>query len=401
MEGYIAKGFERVGEQFETHLKSGEEQGASFCATHNGEIVVDVWGGHRDVQRSQPWEKDTLALFYSVTKGLAAAVMLHLHEAGVFSYDTPVAEIWPEFGQNGKERITIRTLMNHRGGLAALDKIFSLEESVRPGYLDDIAVILAKQKPLWTPEQGQAYHATTFGLYVRELFRRLCDQPFQTYFREHIAEPLGADVWVGIGSEYDERIAEIKAPSSLHRVKNMLPHIIKGGTTEANVGRAFLWPGSLVRRSMLNPALEGNNPALYNQPEIRRHPVLWGGGVGTARGLAKIYAAMANDGGYDGVRLFKKETLEPLYERQGWSKQDGVLGKPLGWSQGFLKEEVGIFSPTEESFGHAGLGGSLGWADPVHRVSIGYVTNTLDWRVRSPRCMRLCKAVFDSVEDEG
>lgn len=397
MEGYIAKGFEKVGEQFKAHLSSGEEKGAAFCATYKGEIVVDIWGGHKDLKREQPWEKNTLSLFYSVTKGLAAMVMMHLHETGAFSYDMPVAELWPEFAQAGKEDITIRTLMSHRAGLAALDRVFSMKEAVNPECLDEIATVLARQEPLWTPGQGQAYHATTFGMYVHELYRRLTDKPFADYFREHIAEPMGADAWVGIGSEYNDRIAEIQAPTTVTRLKNMLPHILKGGTTEANVGRKFIKPGSIVRRAMLNPKLKGGGPELYNLPEVRKHPVLWGGGVGSARGLARIYAAMANDGVFEGTRLFKKETIEPVYERQGWSEQDGVLGKPLGWSQGFLKEEAGLFAPSEESFGHAGLGGSLGWADPVHRVSIGYVTNTLDWRVRSPRCIRLCKSVFNSV----
>jgi len=395
--GFVADGFERVLEQFAEHLHTREEKGAAFCATKDGEVVVDIWGGHRDVKRQKPWEEDTAALMFSVTKGLAAAVMLQLYEAGKFDYDMPVAEIWPEFAQNGKAEITIRTLMNHRAGLPALEQPLALAEAIDPKNADKIAKAIAAQKPIWKPEEGQAYHATTYGLYVIELFRRLCEQPFSEFFQEHIAKPLEADVWIGTPEKYASRIAEIEAPSGLQRLKGMIPHIIKGGTAEGNVGRSFLKPGGLAKKALLNPKLPGGSPTDYNLPNIRKHAILWAGGIGTAKGIAKIFGAMANGGEYQGTRILKEDTLRTVYPKQGWSDLDGVLGKPVGWSQGFLKEEAGLFSRNAEGFGHAGLGGALGWADPISRVSIGYVTNNLDWRIRSPRCMRLCKAVFNCI----
>ena len=398
VKGFVAAGFERVQEQFLEHLRSGEERGAALCVTKDQEIVVNIWGGYQDKAKQQPWQEDTLCLMYSVTKALAATVMMKLHEQGRFTYEMPVSEIWPEFGQAGKEDMTIKTLLSHRGGLPALDDVLCLEEIFEPSKQADLVARLASQKPLWTPGEGQGYHALTYGLYVHELYKRLEEQPFGMFFREHIAEPLGADVWVGVDDTLAPRIAEVEPPSTLKRLAGMLPHIIKGGTTEANVGRSFFKRGSISKRALLAIKSERGGPEAYNLPDVRKHPVLWAGGIGSAQGIARIFGMLANDGQLGDVNIFEEGFLRPVYQREGWSTQDAVLGKPLGWNRGFLKEEVGMFSNNEESFGHSGLGGALGWADPVNRVSIGYITGSLDWRVRSPRCLRLCDAISSCVE---
>ncbi len=143
MDGYVAKGFEGVSEQFAAHLTSGEEKGASFCVTKDQEVVVDLWGGYSDLKRTKPWSEDTAALMFSVTKGLTALAMLKLHEAGKFEYDMPVAAIWPEFAQQGKSEVTIRTLMNHRAGLPALDQVLSMQQDLPSEILEKLWINLS------------------------------------------------------------------------------------------------------------------------------------------------------------------------------------------------------------------------------------------------------------------
>lgn len=399
--GFVEPGFQPVWDTFARSLASGEERGGAVAVTHRGRLVVDLWGG--EARRSTPseagapWRADTLACVFSATKGMAALALLRLHEAGAFDYDAPVAHYWPGFGQAGKAQISVRTLLNHRAGLPALDTKLSLEQFTEPGRWPEVVEAMERQRPAFRPGSRQAYHATTYGMYVAELFRRLSpDQDFGAYFRAHVAQPLDAEVWVGAPAERDPQICRLYPLSIKERVRRLGPELFDRGSTDGTVGRAILRPGSLVRRTFLNPEIEKMNPATYNRVPARRSALLWASGVASARGLAKVYAPLANEGEAFGVRLCAPRSLEPLYLRQSWSERDRIMSKPMGWSQGFLKEQTGLFSPNPQAFGHAGLGGALGWADPVARTSFGYVTNTMGWRVRPTRCLDLCQAVYAS-----
>lgn len=401
LDGFVAPGFEPVRAAFAQHLERGEESGAAVAVFRAGEPVVDLWGGWSDRggrgRPRVPWDRDTLIVIFSATKGLAALVLLKLAESGAFDYEDRVADHWPGFAKNGKGDITIRQLLNHRAGLAGLDHPLTLEQVTRADAWPDIVAALEAQAPAWAPGTDQAYHATTYGLYVAELIRRVAPGiDVSTYFRDTIAAPLGADTWLGAPAEVDARVAQLYPPSILTRVRGMAPSLISGEGPDGQVSRAFLTPRSLTRRAFLNPHVPSADLRLFNALAARRTPLLWASGVSSARGLARIYAPLADGGEAFGHRLVRAEALPPLHARQGWSERDPVLGKPLGWSQGFLKEETTLFSPHPESFGHAGLGGSLGWADPITRTSFAYVTNSLDWRVRSKRCIELCHALHAS-----
>ncbi len=401
LDGFVAPGFEPVREAFAAHLASGEEAGGAVAVFRAGEPVVDLWGGWSDRggkgRAPVAWDRETMIVIFSATKGLAALLLLHLAEAGAFSYEDRVADHWPGFAASGKGDITIRQLLNHQAGLAALDHPLTLEQVTRAEAWPDIVAALEAQAPAWAPGTDQAYHATTYGLYVAELIRRVAPgADISRYFREHIAAPLGADTWLGAPAEVDARVAELYPPSILTRVRGMAPSLLSGAGADGQVSRAFLTPRSLMRRAFLNPHVPSADLRLFNTLAVRRTPLLWASGVSSARGLARVYAPLADGGAAFGHRLVRAEALTPLHARQGWSERDRVLGKPLGWSQGFLKEEISLFSPHPESFGHAGLGGSLGWADPITRTSFAYVTNALDWRVRSKRCIALCQALHAS-----
>ena len=393
--GGYRNGFEPVARCFEQQLSSGREIGAGLTVYHRGECVVDLWGGHADLKSRRPWERDSRIVVFSVTKGFAAMALHLLADRGLLDWDAPVASYWPGFAANGKAEISVRTLVNHEAGLPFLETALTLDDCVDPSRADFILNALESQHPVWAPGERQGYHAITYGLYVRELFERIAHEPMGPFLRRELFEPLGSDVWLGAPESEDERVATLYPSPMSARVGKMLASMVfRPGSTEARVARATLGRGSIPRRAFLNPALGPRGLSAYNDPPVRRAALAWASATASAHGVARAYLPFASGGEHAGTRFLKADTLEPVYRRQGWSERDAVLQKPLGWSEGFLKEEPHLFSPNVESFGHAGVGGSLGWCDPTAELTIGYVMNRMDWHVRSPRALALCRALY-------
>ncbi len=394
--GFVSEGYEPVLHAFIENFQQHNEVGASFAVFHRGELVVDLWGGYADKELARPWDKDTLMVVFSATKGIAAICLLMLADRGLLDYDAAVAQYWPEFAQNGKQDITVRQLLSHVSGLSALETPLAIAELATEAGQARFIAALESQKPFWEPGTDQGYNAISFGGYAAELFKRVAKQDMAEFFRNEIQQKMQADFWIGNADSQQNRIGKLYQLSTFARLRKMLPEIIRGGTTESNVGRAFLKPGSLVKKAFTNPDMGEDGAAVYNSEVAQTTPMWWGGGFSNARGLAHLYAPMAGDGSFAGYRLVGKETLATVYPRRSWSEKDRILGKPAGWNQGFLKEETSLFSPNTESFGHSGMGGTLGWADPVAEMSFGYVMNAMDHRIRSPRCVRLCHALYAS-----
>lgn len=392
--GFYAEGFEPVARTFASQLASGDEIGAGLTVFHRGRCVVDLHGGIADVRTGEPWHAETRVVVFSVTKGLVAMALSMLGDRGRLDWDAPVSAYWPEFAKNGKEAITVRTLFNHRGGLAGLDTPLTMDDVLRPERHDRLLAALETQRPLWKPDHGQGYHALTFGMYAREVFERIAGESLGTFLRREVFEPLGSDARLGTPATYDDRMARLVPPSNLSRAKNMLLASLEGDTNEARVARASVQRESVARKAFLNPPPGRLGLGAYDLVPVRRAELAWASATASAHGLARAYLPFAMGGAANGRRFVAPRTLEPLYARQGWSDCDAVLQKPLGWSQGFLKEETTLFSPNPESFGHPGMGGALGWADPVAGIALGYVMNRLDWRVRSPRALALCHALY-------
>lgn len=398
--GHVAPGFEPVARAFDAMLASGEEIGAGFAVHHRGERVVDLWGGLADVATRRPWEADSRVVVFSVSKGLAAMALHLLADRGKLDWDAEVGAYWPGFAQNGKDAITVRTLLGHRGGLACLDSDLALSECLAaPGSrgADKVRDALEKQRPIWRPGEAQGYHAITFGLYARELFQRIAGESMGTFLRRELFEPLGSDALLGTPASEDGRVATLYPPSNAARAaKTIATALLFPRGNEARVLRATLERDSIPRRAFTIPRtdLPGGIRA-YNAVPARRAELPWANATASARGLAAAYLPFASGGEHAGRRYLREETLRGAYRRDGWSERDLVLQKPLGWTNGFLKEERHVFSPTPESFGHAGMGGALGWCDPVHQLTIGYVMNRMDFRVRSPRALTLCHALYE------
>lgn len=387
--GTTAERFAPVRAAFAENFRRGEI-GASLVVRHKGQTVVDLWGGIADPATGRPWERQTTAVVFSTTKGLAATVVLMLTEQGVLDLDAPVHRYWPSFAGMGRDSITVRMLLSHRAGLSVIDEPLTL-----PDFADRAKVerALTAQRPIWEPGTAQGYHACSFGAYVGELVWQATGKTVGQLFAERVAAPLDLKAYIGLPVEQRSHVARLVPLTARERLTTQIPAALFRSTPEGMLyRRILLGKRTIPGRTFLNPTLGPERFEALNDPEILALELLWMGAVCNADALSKMYAALIGE--VDGVRLVKPETIEPLKGRQSWSDHDLVQQKPIGWSQGFLKESGGVFSPGQSAFGHPGAGGSLGWADPDAELSVGYVMNKMDWRIRSPRTLALCEAIY-------
>lgn len=373
---------DHVSEAFHDNFSRHEELGASVAVWKDGQLALSLAAGHRDRQKTLPWTEETPVLFWSATKGLAAACVLHaLQERGI-GLERRVAEFWPEFGTAGKSGITLAELLSHRAGLPAL----TTEVSV----LDHDAVVraLAHEEPHWMQGDGHGYHPRTFGFLLDEVLRQITGRVLQQYWREHFAEPLGLDVWIGVPAEQVEKVAPV------FPTKNALPE-------EDLFYKAFMQAGSFTARAFGSP--RGlHSVAAMNAAEARTASFPAFGGVGTARSLAKFYAMLACGGELEGRRYFSPATIAQMTTTlaQGF---DRVLLIDTAFSAGFMRDPVRpdgtkertIFGPSLLAFGHPGAGGSHAFADPENRVGFAYVMNQMEPGILPhEKSLRLVQALY-------
>src|ERR1043166_725145 len=212
IQGHVNRGFEAVRETFAENFVRRHELGGACCVFRHGEKVVDLWGGIRNKQTGEPWEQNTMVIVHSATKGLAAMTLAIAHSRGWLDYEERVSKYWPEFAQQGKERITVRQLLAHQAGLFALDE--PIDRSIIAD-LDRLAIVLERQKPKWEPGTRQAYHAITLGFYEGELLRRIDPKhrSLGQFFQDEIATPLGLDVYIKLPDQIpNSRFATIARP---------------------------------------------------------------------------------------------------------------------------------------------------------------------------------------------
>ena len=359
--GFAKSGYEAVRDAFTENFVWRREVGAACCVYHKGEKVIDLWGGVRNKATGDPWEEDTMALVYSTTKGLSAMTLAIAHSRGWLDYDELVCKYWPEFGQNGKEDITVRQLLAHQAGLFALDQ--PVERNV-VGDLDRLAIVLARQKPAWKPGTRQAYHAVTIGFYEGELLRRIDPQhrSLGQFFQDEIATPLGLDFY-------------IRLPESVPDSK--LAPLVDPGLFEMLFGFPIrLAPSVWNSHSNIRRALEGSELAHDAQRIYPRNlEIPAGGGVGTARAIARAYSVFATGGKDLGIR---RETLEELAAPAVPATHgfyDECMKAEVEFSLGFMKTNPGFPFGNPGAFGMPGAGGSLGFADPLAEIGYGYIPN--------------------------
>jgi CubicO group peptidase (beta-lactamase class C family) len=364
IEGHVSPGFERVREAFVENFHRRHELGGACCAYHRGVKVVDLWGGIRNKQTGEPWEVNTMVVVHSATKGLAAMTLAVAHSRGWLDYEERVSVSWPEFAQQGKERITVRQLLAHQAGLFAIDE--PVDRSV-VADLDRLAVVLARQKPAWEPGTRQAYHALTLGFYEGELLRRVDPghRSLGRFFQEEIAAPLGEDVYIRLPEEIpNSRLASIAPPGRLEMFFGFPLRL----TLEA-----------MNRRSNIYRALEINpGVGVYFDPQriyARNLEVPSGNGVGTARGIAHAYSVFATGGCELGLRRNTLDLLAAPAIPPTRGFYDECLKGEVRFSLGFMKPSATWSFGSADSFGSPGAGGSQGFADPTAGIGYAYVTS--------------------------
>lgn len=376
MDGLVEDGFEPLARELERQVaKRGG--GAAVCAYHRGRCVVDIWDGVRDPEGT-PWERDTLSVSFSTTKGVVATALHMCADRGLVDYDAPVVRYWPEFGQAGKDWITVRDVLVHRSGLF---DIRGLIEDAREmldweGMIAKVAAAPAQA----VPEGATAYQALTWGWVVGEIIRRASGKTVTAFVRDEIAGPLGLDgLYVGLpASELPRAARLIKRDSAASgeagspRVQRARRRQRRAYATAQWLLRAFGHPVDFDRgAAAIAPA--GISSFDFSSDEAMQACIPAANGTFTARSLARMYQALARGGQLDGVRLMRPETLAraTVVHETGF---DQVIVFPMSWRLGWHRVST-LRGVPRRAFGHFGWGGSGAWADPTRQLSLGYINN--------------------------
>lgn len=371
--GDVDSGFGPVADAFRRNFTQHGEIGAAVTVYNGDRPVVDLWAGHRDRKRTLPWQRDTMAPVWSSTKGMTAFVVASAVSRGLLDYEAPVALYWPEFAAQGKDSITVRQLLDHQAGLAALDRPFRLTDMAD---LDHMAEVLAEQKPLWRPGTRHGYHPITAGLYQGELIRRVDPQhrTLGRIFAEDFAQPLGADFYIGLPEDISlDRVATLSATAGLDvlRYERDLP---------VRIGIQLYSKRGLSFRALNSPQVGA--PARATRREFLSVESPAAGGVGTARALARVYGAAAGKTGELPIDTALLDRLATPDTADDVPAEDLVLLTPSRYHLGFRKSRGSFrFGSDKRAYGTTGYGGSFGFADPTTGLGFGYTMNRLGMAV--------------------
>lgn len=362
IQGTCAPEFAEVADAFARNFSEHGEIGAAVCICIDGKPVVDLWGGMADAETRRPWEMDTMVVVFSATKGMAATCMHMLADRGLLDFDAPVARYWPEFAAHGKGDITVAMALSHQAGVP----VWQAALPARALHDFDLLVTrLAAESPVWEAGTAHGYHAVTIGVIEGELVRRITGLTIGAFLRDEVAQPLGADIWIGLPESEERRVATLyladRDPQS--------PMMRKLANDPAWIGHSYI----------NNVGGDRDN---VNLRERHAAEIPAAGGIATARGLARLYAPLSRDGAVDGTRLVQASSIPAMREVRSASDCDILLRIPTTFTLGFSKSwgdrRLGpgqhvIFG--KNAFGTPGMGGSIGFADTDARMSFGYVMN--------------------------
>jgi CubicO group peptidase (beta-lactamase class C family) len=369
----------RIAPLFAENFSKFGDLGAAVSIWQNGAPVLELHGGYRDGRRETPWTHGTLVLFWSATKGLGSTCLLHVLQERDLGLDRRVAEFWPEFAEGGKGEITLAQLLSHQAGLVALDE---------PADVADYAAViraLEKQKPIWPPGTAHGYHARTFGFLLDELAKRIDSRSIAEYWREVFAEPLGLDIWIGLPTRENVRVATIYPAKASQTPR---PNAFY---------RALATPGTLQNKAFAS--MRGLNAvSAMNTAENRARAFVSFGGIGSATSLAKFYAMLANGGKLGDRRFFRPGTIAQMTATLT-SGIDRIFEIPTAFSAGFMKDPPEtnrrVFGPSSLAFGHPGAGGSHAFADPESNLAFAYVMNQMEQQILpNEKSLRLVDALY-------
>ncbi len=376
--GHCEDRFDRVKDAFAANFIDHGDVGASAAVVMNGELIVDLWGGHQDEARTVPWQADNIINVYSTTKTMSCLSLLVLASRGLVDVDAPVSNYWPEFAQNGKEAVLVRHLLSHTAGVPAWDRRI---EGIDLYDWDLVTGLLAEQAPWWEPGSKSGYHAITQGNLVGEVVRRVDGRSVGQFFAEEIAGPTGADFHIGTGAEHDDRVAlVIPAPP------------LQFGSADGSVTP----DASSIPYRAANPRL--NAEQSWEIP-WRRAEIPAAGGHGNARGVALAQAAVSHGGSLHGVDLLSTEIIDRIFDVQA-AGRDLVLGIGVTFGIGYgLNSPRNPISPNARVCYWGGWGGSLVVNDVDAGFTFAYVMNRMgEGTVGDDRAHNLLRAVYTSLD---
>ncbi len=389
--GFCDPQYLSVKKAFEENFISRGEIGASVSLMQGDKVVVDLWGGYLDADKSRPWEKDSLCTVWSLGKAVTAICALQLIEKNLMELDKPVADYWPEFASNGKSDITVRHLLSHRAGLPALQ-----EPPPNRIWQNNALFIemLGRQKAWWPAGEKHGYHVHTFASLVGELVKRISGQSLSDYCQENIAEPLGIDFYFSNDQHIDIKIAD--------NIWEMLAAKDKSKTVNSAVS---IPEDKDTRRQRLSymPSLDFSEHHGINSRAWRSAEFPSTASHSNARSLARVFGALANNGIYidpDGRtrELLQAETISMARQIEA-NDIDATIGKPTRFGLGFmLTSPERPWGPNPNCFGHYGNNGLLGFADPDAKIGFAYTMNRQGRAWRDPRNIALVDAVYENIE---
>jgi CubicO group peptidase (beta-lactamase class C family) len=368
--------FDKVRQAFISNFETLGDVGASAAVYVHGEPVVDIWGGHFDADRSQPWDRDTIVNNFSTTKTMTALCMLILADRGEVDLDAPVSKYWPGFAQNGKADVLVKHLLAHMAGLSGWQQPMSVEQVCDLPYATRL---LEQQAPWWKPGTAIGYHPITYGPLLGEVIRRVTGQSLGTFFKNEIAGPLGADYHIGTGPEHD------------HRVTPMI---------QSSEPRQPLNDGSISDRSFFNPFIMPQDSA---RTIWRRTELGGSNGHGNARSVAAIQSVLSNGGGARGVRLLSRAGAERAMDPQG-EGTDLVFGMPCRWGLGFGVGNAFVDATFKDRTAGrriafwGGSGGSICLNDFDLGMTVAYVMNRHVEGSFDQRGLDIIMAAYDSID---
>ena len=364
--GEVAPGFEMVADAFLSSFEGKPDMGAALAIRHAGRPVVDLWGGSADPRSGTPWDARTLSVIFSCTKGLTSLLAAQLVQEGLLDYEASVTDYWPEFAEAGKEGARVKDLLAHRAGLSAPKVPIPVSTVIDWGA---VVSQLAAQEPLWEPGTAHSYHAITHGWLVGEVIRRITGVGIGEAFRRMVAEPLGADAWIGLPSAQSRRVAHMTIGPTLAALTAQ-QEAEKPRDRPDWLGLAMTLGGAFPRE------LVGED-AGFNDSSIQAAAIPGAGGIASARALASIWSATVT--ATDGVRLLDDETIRVATEPQSDGPPFFDVPAPWPrWGMGFQLDSPARRYLTPTGFGHDGAGGQVAFADPEAGIGFAFLTNQME-----------------------
>ena len=373
LDGMVHPDFVSVGETLR-HMLQNYSGGAAVCVYHRGEPVVDLWGGYRDDEDTL-WTRDTMAPSFSTTKGVAATLLHIFADRGLIDYDERVATYWPEFGQAGKSRITVRQVLSHQSGLYHIRQMIDhVDRMLDWKYM--IGAIEAT-KPAHPPGKRTGYHGLTFGFLVGEIIQRVTGKKFSTLVQQEIARPLKLDgLYIGTPQRELPRAAQLMFPDVTRRLaQTSLGDKLEKGASGLSKALGYIGLDSDLSSIFDALAPRGVSDFDFGSPESLRAAIPAANGLFTARSLAKMYATLANGGEFEGVRLLSSGALEQATTLQRPTGRLSVIPFDMRWRLGYHGVATTRGFP-QQAFGHFGFGGSGAWADPERDLSVALIVNS-------------------------